>query len=281
MSTSRSPQPWLTAACLALLAAIVEQILHEAVHGVVAVAVGKQWDALHLFAMATRWQGAGNDVADAWVAGSAAVFNIVTGVGAALALRSPRVFATRPLARLWLLYFAAFSILAGFGYLMMDALFYRPGAVGDWKKVIGLLGGGWQVRGPVLAVGAGGVLATFFWIPSASLEFVGTGSGVLRRALALLLGPFILVCATLTLLGAGHPLGLSGFIINAIKYWMGYSAMAWAAFIAAGMAKKHPPAPPRSVLPRRPTLPWLVGLAVVLGLAVWLALPVDPALLAN
>lgn len=257
--------PWRTAVCLSLSAAVAEQVLHESVHGVVALLVGKQWQALHLFAFASKWPATPSIVGDAWVAASAAVFNIVTGLGAAFVLARKMLLASRPFARLWLLYFAAFSILAGFGYLMIDAAFYRPGAVGDWKRVIGVLGGGWAVRGPVLAVGVSGVFAAFFWIPRAALEFIGTGEGRLRSALALLLAPFVAVCGSMTLLAIGHPLGASGVALTAIKHWMGYSALAWAPFIAAGMAKKQPDQRPRTRILAAPPRAWVSMLVALLA----------------
>lgn len=138
---------------------------------------------------------------------------------------------------------------------MMDALTYRPDAVGDWKRVIGLLGGGWGVRGPLLAVGGAGILATFFWIPRVAIPFLGTGPGRARPGLSLLLAPFLAVSSLLTVLALGHPLGTSGLILTSLKHWMGYSALAWAPFIAGSMVKDAPAGPPTHVVPILPPSP--------------------------
>lgn len=93
---SPTPSPWPTALTLAVSAALAEQVLHEVTHGLVAVAVGKRWDALHLFASVSSWPDAPWDLGDGLVAGSAALVNIAVGIGCAVALSRSRWNDTRP-----------------------------------------------------------------------------------------------------------------------------------------------------------------------------------------
>ncbi|MBI93416.1 MAG: hypothetical protein CME05_09435 [Gemmatimonadaceae bacterium] len=80
----------LQAAVLALAAAVLQQIVHESTHGFVALAVGKHWDMLNLFASGTSWPGEPIPSGDGWVAGSAAIVDIIAGgVGLLLLNHAP------------------------------------------------------------------------------------------------------------------------------------------------------------------------------------------------
>src|SRR5262245_43252859 len=162
----------MQACAIALFAATLEQLVHEVCHGVTSLLVGQRWEALHFFASLSTWPGQGSALGDGLVAGSAAVLNILCAI-AAMLLLPRRLFAGRPLLRLLVFYFAAFSLLSGFGYLMFDPLFYNPRGpnLGDWKEIVGLLGGTWAVRAPIAAIGGAGVLFGFFWLPRAALGF--------------------------------------------------------------------------------------------------------------
>ena len=160
------PLRFLQAAVLALAAAVLQQIVHESTHGFVALAVGKHWDMLNLFASGTSWPGEPIPSGDGWVAGSAAIVDIIAG-GVGLLLLNHATLIARPRWRQALFYYAAISWIAGFGYLFIDAIFFSPGGsnIGDWRKVIALFGGSWSVRLPILAIGLAGTLATYVWMP--------------------------------------------------------------------------------------------------------------------
>jgi hypothetical protein len=261
----------------ASLAALLQQAQHETVHGVTAVLVGKRWEFLNLFAAGSSWTGEPHRAADAVVAGAAAVADIACGA-ACVILYYKNSFVVRPTWRLFLVYAAGFSLLAGFGYLMVDALFYNADDpdVTDWQKVIQYLGGSWQVRLPILLAGAAGSLFPFFWLPNAALRFTGAPLSReirVRIAAGLLLIPYLVVNTLLSCLAIWHPLGLNGLILVAVKTWAGYSAFFWAYLIAGYWARVAEPIRKASPLPPRPRRKWLLAAAAGVCLAAILLLP--------
>ena len=162
-----SARLWTTIS-VALAAAVVNQVLHEGTHVIVALAVGDV-ARVQLFAVDTVAEGR---AAQLLVAGSAAIVNIVAAaVAYSLARRM-----TAPVRRLAVVLFAGFSAATGFGYLMFDAIFASPtNQVGDWKVVVQLLGGGAAVRIPLFLIGGAGWVGTMFLLARASWWFVSTG----------------------------------------------------------------------------------------------------------
>ena len=255
------------ASAVALLAATLEQVVHEATHGVAALLVGKRWDALHFFACLSTWPAAPSPLGDGVVSGSAALVNIACAL-LSMALLARGALARRPLARLLLFYFAAFSLFAGFGYLMVDPLFFNPAGenLGDWKKIVALLGGGWSARAPIAALGAAGTLWGFFWLPRAALGFrlEGLAAADQARFLAcLLIAPYFIVNAVFGVFALWHPLGAAGVVVVLMKGVMGYSAFLWAIFIARSSSMPRFPAPGAVALPAGISAPWT---AISLGL---------------
>lgn len=262
------------AIAIAVLAVLAEQIGHELTHGIAALIVGKDWQIFNLFAVYTAWPGAADAFGDGVVAASAALMNIATGFIAVLLFGTAR----RPRWRLFWLYFAGFSLLAGFGYLMVDPLFYRPNEnnLGDWQKMVDLWGGTWAVRAPISAVGAAGVLFVFLWLPRAVVK-LGDGStdSASRVGLArtLLLIPYLVVCAIFTVLALWHPLGMNGLILMALKYWMGFSAFFWGFFITGYWANFRRPISDPTPLPGGLATAWVAAAAIGLALAASVLLP--------
>lgn len=276
MADDRAPSSALLTHGLAvgLLASLLQQVLHESTHGVTALLVGKRWELLHLFASGSSWAGAADARADAVVAGSAALLDIL--VAAICIILFYRRFAVeRPMLRLFLLYLGAFSLFSGFGYLMVDALFFDasdPGP-GDWKRVIQVLGGGWGIRLPVLLIGAAGSLAGFFWLPYSTLRLTAPPLDRptrVRLAFALLMAPYLATSALFTVLALWHPLGAEGTLLVALKYWFGDVGFFWGFFIAGYWANVRRPPPRPSPLPARPARGWLI--ASVAGWLIALAL---------
>jgi hypothetical protein len=214
-----------------LTAALMTQIIHEATHALAMVFVGTGVDRMQLYAVL------GNPVTDMHaqriIAGSAALVNIAIGlVAVVLFYRMKSAYYTR----LLLMYLAAYMLMAGFGYLFVDALFYAPDATfhPDWQFVIHSLGGGWEVRLPILAIGVLGLLAVFFWLPNAALRFVSDPVDKQirqRELLRLTLLPYIVVNLLFTLFGLTHPLGAEALGLIIFPYWFGYVGLFWAFFI--------------------------------------------------
>lgn len=265
----------LHAAAAALIAASAEQIVHEVCHGVVATLVGKRWTFFNLFAAGSVWPAAAGELGDTLVAGSSAVLNIACGsAGVWLLARWPA--AAAPLARLLVTLFAAYSLFAGFGYLMVDAIFYRPGGanLGDWRRVIDALGGGLGVRAAIGGVGLAGTLWGYLWFPRAVLQIGAPREPADRPrvAFALAMVPYLVVNTWFTLLAIWHPLGLAGLVLMAMKYWLGYCGLFWGHFIAGHWSRYQPPLA-GAPLPERVSRPLLVAAAAVLVLDVLLVLP--------
>jgi hypothetical protein len=263
---------WTTAP-LALAAAVVNQVLHEGTHVVVALAVGDV-ARVQLFAVDTIAEGR---TAQLLVAGSAAIVNIVVAAVAFLLARRM----TSPIPRLGMVIFAGFSAATGFGYLMFDAIFASPdNQVGDWKVVVQLLGGGAAVRIPLFVIGAAGWVGTMFLLARGSLWFASTPPGPdgavrpnraerVRTAVAVLLVPYLTTCVFLTVLVVpSHPLGAAGVVASLLHYWLGYSLFLWAFGLAGVWLTVDTVGPPVTPLPPSN---WRVlavgGAAIVVALA--------------
>ena len=214
---------------VASIALWAEQIGHELFHGVTDVAFGSTWVDLHLFAMDTDPPQGGLSALGQFIGvGGAALFNILSGALAWTVLWRRRNSAPN-VAFAALFYFGAYSLFAGFGYLMFDAIFFDPDGenVGDWKRVIALWGGSPIVRIGVGAVGTAGYLFTFF----ASPRFLARMAKSKSELRAATWGPFFLGNALATVLAVTHPLGVGGVILVALKYWMGFCFFFWGYFM--------------------------------------------------
>jgi hypothetical protein len=175
------------------------------------------------------------------------------------------------------MYLAAYSLFAGFGYLMVDPLFYRPGqSLGDWKQVVAWFGGGWEVRFPLILGGAAGTLWAMTWLSRSTLRFLaGPVDRVarVRLALVLLLVPYVGVNFMLTVLSLWHPIGVQGTVIALLKYWSGYVGFFWGFFIAGYWMRAPLPFADATDLPDRPGPSWWIAAGVSLGIAVFVLLP--------
>ena len=258
MNTAKQTLP------IALTAALLVQIGHEAVHAITAQLTGAQVIWFNLFAVNS--EGA-TPTGSLLIAGSAAVVNILLAM-VCIVLFSQESLKARPSWRLFVLYFGAFNLFTGFGYLMINGLFYSPGAAGDWNTVITHLGGGWGVRLPILLMGMGGTLYGFFWVPQAAQHFVANPAEKTERAafgLGGLLIPYLVVNILLTILAIWHPLGTgNGILLVGLHYWFGYFAIGWGFPMAAlWLTRKLPSQNETTPLPDGLNLPWL-GAAIVL-----------------
>jgi hypothetical protein len=139
---------------------------------------------------------------------------------------------------------AALNLFAGFGYLLTDPLFYRRDGenLGDWKRIVDLLGGGWSVRLPIALLGAAGVLWGLFWVGRNAHAFLPADQPArLHTAIRLLLIPYILISLIFTLLAFAGPLPEVAPVI-ATKYWFGFFGVGWGAFMAGMTITRRTPA---------------------------------------
>jgi hypothetical protein len=272
---SQSRLPVLLILVAALAAALMSQIIHELTHAVAMWTVGNGVNTLQLFAVLP------NPVADVnaqlIIAGSAAIVNIVLGGLALLFFHLPN--SGRPVTlRLLVMYTAAYMLLAGFGYLMIGALFYDRQAefFPDWMFVVHALGGGWEVRLPILLIGVIGLFGVFFWLPSAALRFIEKPlekAPRVRGMFALTMLPYLVINLLLTLLSLSHPLGTLGVVISVFAYWFGNIGFFWAYFIGGMWMDVKKPYVDATVL-AAPALPlWLIGLAGMWAVIAFLMLP--------
>lgn len=261
---------------IALLAALAEQVIHEVSHGVAALIVGANWDALNLFASYSSWEAVADPIGNLIISGSAAIVNIIFGI-ICIFIFSRSWLIARPFLRLFILYLGAFSLLAGFGYLLVDPLFYKPGAnMGDWKQVVAYFNGGWGVRVFIISIGAIGTFATFMWISQSALCFYAQNSQKKERiqtAFRILLVPYIMVNLTFTILAFWHPLGLNGLILMIFKYWFGYIGLFWAFFISGYWMKRETHASIISKLPSDHAVGWYLTAGIFLFFAIIVLLP--------
>ncbi len=226
---------------LAFLGVLTVQLLHESTHAVTALLVGARVDNFTFWAVEINWNE--GVIIEPWreavIQGSAALFNIFCGLIGMLYLSKLK---KNPLvalgAQLFTFYFTVYSLLAGFGYLFFDPIFANESSVGDWAKIVMLLGGSWAVRVPIIVVGTAGVLYTYFYAAKNAHDFASMGSEILNSGVMLIRGaqlcvaPYVAIGSIFSIAAYfTHPLGMDGFIATLLQYGLGYSGMFWAFFI--------------------------------------------------
>lgn len=264
----------INALALAFVGIFLKQVGHESMHGILAELVGAKWTQLNLFFAENTWPGEPSKIGEAILVGGPALINILVAfVGAAL-FHKPSVVA-RPALRLFLLYLVAYNLFAGFGYLFTDPLFYQPGGenLGDWKRIVDMLGGSWAVRLPISLVGAAGVLWGFIWVGRNAHAFLPAEKPErFRAALVLLLLPYAALNVLFTVLAALGPIPPQVVPIVAIQYWFGYFGIGWGAFMA-GLWIQPKPSLERSPLPDSIQWGWVASAVILFALAAFVLLP--------
>ena len=263
----------LNAVSIAIVAALATQVFHESCHAVAVVLAGARLKWFNLFGISYVWVGEMNRWKQAIIAGNAALMNILTGM-IAVALFSRRWVMRRPTLRLFLLYLRAYSLLSGFGILMIDALLYQPGGqnLGDWGRVLDLLDGSLAVRILIGLAGAIGDLWVYFWLVRSTLRFgerVAERYQRARLAVPLLMAPYQTINMIFTILSFWY-----GTVIDTIiMTWWGYIAFFVAFFGVVYWTKIKSPPPDATPLLDQLSWPWGVGAAVALAIASFILLP--------
>lgn len=272
MTSAASPQrPWghLVGVLLtALLAAWVEQVFHESVHAVAAILFGKRLIALNFWAVDHDWpDGTAHGLADGCVEGGAAGANIAVALACALAF--PRL-SSRSRLRLFVFYLGAYSGFAGFGYLLVDPIFAGPESIGDWAKVVMLLGGGMAARLPIIAVGAAGTVVGYFLVGRAAQHFAwGDPSDPQSRrrlGLTLCVLPYVAVSAAFSALTPWHPVGAAGIVAALFKLWFGFVGFFWSFMIIFVFGKDRGRPAQLTPLPPAPSPVVVTALLVAIAL---------------
>ena len=176
---------------------------------------------------------------------------------------------------MFLFYLTAYNLFAGFGYLFTDPLFYQRGGenLGDWKKIVDMLGGGWNVRLPISLIGAAGVLWGFFWVARNAHAFLPVNNPErFHSALWLLLSPYVTINIIFTVFAMFGPLPDEIVVIVAIQYWFGYFGIGWGAFMS-GLWIQAPASLERSEVSKSIQWRWVTASIILVLISVFVLLP--------
>ena len=264
----------INALAISFVAIFIKQVGHESAHGILATLVGAKWTQLNLFYADHTWLGEPNQLGEGILTGGAAIINIILALICA-ALFKNKSIASRGTLRLLLYYLTAYNLFAGFGYLFTDPLFYQKGGenLGDWKKIVDMLGGGWNVRLPISLIGAAGVLWGFFWVARNAHAFIPADKPErFRYALLLLLVPYVVHDLIFITMSAIGPLPPEVVPIVAIQYIFGYFGIGWGAFMA-GMWIPAQAGLERSAVPESIQWSWVIASILLLVVAAFILLP--------
>jgi len=268
----------LNAVSIAIVAVLAVQVFHESCHAIATVLVGARLEWVNFLFGIQYTQVVGmNRWGDIIIAGNPALMNILTGL-IAVALFSRLWAIRRPTLRLFLVYFSAYSLLTGFGNLVINALLYRPGGkpLGDWEVVLNVLGGSLVVRVAMGLLGAAGIVWVYSWLVRSTLKF---GEEVTERhqrarlAGPLLMDPYLMISAIFMVVSIWNPFGFGGFLAIVLQYVFGYVAFFVAYFGVVHWTKVRIPLPDATPLSVQPSWPWRVAAMVALGVVITVLLP--------
>jgi hypothetical protein len=255
---------------ISFVALFITQVGHEATHGILATVVGAKWTQLNLFFSDHKWAADPSRTGEMILTGGAAIANILIGIIAATLFKHKSI-ASRPTLRLFLFYLTAYNTFTGFGYLFTDPLFYQRGGenLGDWKKIIDLLGGGWNVRLPIALIGAAGTLWMFLWVGRNAHAFFTEER--MKSAVQFLLIPYFVWNIFMVTLGFFLPYPEISIVI-AIHYFFGYFGVFWGTFMAGKWMKPKQELVPSPISDNLES-GWLIAAGVLILAAVFVLLP--------
>ncbi len=264
----------INAVSIALVAALATHVFHESCHAIAVVLVGARLEWINfLFGIQYTPVVGMHRWGEMIIAGNAALMNIFTGM-IAVVLFSRRWVMRRPTLRLFLFYFGAYSLLTGFGILILDAFFYQPGGqnLGDWARVLELLGGNRAVWISTGVVGLAGEGWVYSWLADSTLRFGGEIAERYQRArlaVPLLMAPYQAINAIITIFSLRY-----GVVIDTVMMtWCGYIAFLVAFFDVVFWTKVRTPPPDATPLPDQLNWAWCIGAAAALGIASFVLLP--------
>ncbi len=257
---------------ISFVAVFITQVGHEATHGILATLVGAKWTQFNFFFIDHKWLGESSRTGDLIITGGAAIMNILIGILAAYFFNQ-KAFASRATLRLFLFYLAAYNTFTGFGYLFTDPLFYQKGGenLGDWKKIVDMFGGGWNVRLPIALIGAAGTLWMFMWIGHNAQAFITDQTQRMKTCVQLMLVPYLVWNLVIVALGSFLPFPEISVII-AIHYFFGYFGIFWGTFMA-GIWIQIKGEFTRTELQESLQINWLVSAIILLLIAIFILLP--------
>jgi len=259
---------------ISFIATFISQVGHECTHGILATLVGAKWTQLNLFFSEHLWPGETNLTGQGIIAGGAAIFNIIVAIICASLFRNKSI-ASNGTLRLLLFYLTAYNLFAGFGYLFTDPLFYQPGGknIGDWKRIVDMLGGGWGVRIVISLIGAGGVLWGFFWVARNAHAFIPSEKPErFQFALLMLLLPYIALNILFSIFAFTGPLPAEIIPTSLFAIWFTDFGVGWGAFMS-GLWIQAPAGLERSELPNSIQWGWAAGSVILLLIAAFVLLP--------
>ena len=264
----------INALAISFIAVFIKQVGHESAHGILATIVGAKWTQLNLFFVDSIWVGELNQLGEGILTGGAAIVNIIVALVCASLFKRGSI-ASHPTLRLFLFYLTAYNLFAGFGYLFTDPLFYQPGGenLGDWKKIVAMLGGDWAARIPISLIGAAGTLWGFFWVARNAHAFIPSEKpGRFQFALLLLLVPYIVNDVIFITLSAVGPLPPEVVPVVSIQYIFGYFGIGWGAFMS-GLWIQAPAGLERSAVAESIQWGWVITSTALLAIAYFVLLP--------
>jgi hypothetical protein len=251
----------------AFLAVSMVQILHETTHAALGLACGASIEVFSLWGVHLGWPSPPGFWQEIVIAGSAALVNIICAGISQVGLATVH---GKPLLRLWIFFFGAYSLFMGFGYLLIDPLLFEVKSSGDWVTVIKLLGGLWSIRLPIFVIGCAGTIYGYFWVGNAARHFTlgdrRTGQQRTRVGLLLCLMPYLMWNGVFSLLAFWHPRGISGTLGILLQFWLGYLGFFWAFMIQFVWSTDGSDLEPATPLPetlRTSLLPPVVGLVLL------------------
>ncbi|GJM42649.1 MAG: hypothetical protein DHS20C20_29310 [Ardenticatenaceae bacterium] len=219
--TKKATIDWLTTIAIAGIAISLTIAIHEGFHALACIAVGGnllEYSALHVQCSVLP------TAPDKFVAGSAAIGNILLGLAILAYLRSNSPKTSELKFFLWL--FMLMNWMNGAGYLMFSGI----ANVADWAEVIQSWEPPWLWRTVLTVVGTG-LYTLFVWLALAELGKIIGGTEEEQISRAVKLGLISYATAVFVVLGAGFfsPFGMSSLAVVAglIGIVAGMSPLLW------------------------------------------------------
>jgi len=211
MTNSTISDNKLTIACIAALAYVVQDVMHEGVgHGLTAYLSG----ARHLTMSTVALQ---SDTASRWIAANGTLVNLALGLIFWLLLLKPQRY--KPATRLFLVLALAGNLFSGTGYFFFSGV----ANFGDWAQVIHGLQPYWAWRLGLLVLGIGSYYASMLVVTAQLRSFLPDVEPS-RRVRRLSWLPYVSEAGLALLAGLPNPAGLFYVVASALPSTLGANA---------------------------------------------------------